>query len=273
MSEFSQIGDKILNETLALFQTWGITVSETRPESGELVVQNAEGQTALISLIHLVEHYYETRDENAVNHFVNTIVASLASHDSIAWKSARESIYYSLHPAFTKCDPPFAREVTGYCLRHYILDTPGSNIWITQAMLDEWGVNEDEVNRRAMENGDRLLAKTELEIDRVEGCALGSFLVSDASLKAALLLAPSFKAWASPHFGWSLYAVMPNKNLCSFFKKSDYPALKDFISRFVATYYKDLRPVSPELLEFGDQGVNGVCSWMERNGYLITFDE
>ena len=34
MSEFSQIGDKILNETLALFQTRGITVSETRPESG-----------------------------------------------------------------------------------------------------------------------------------------------------------------------------------------------------------------------------------------------
>ncbi|WP_298030066.1 hypothetical protein [uncultured Desulfovibrio sp.] len=65
---------------------------------------------------------------------------------------------------------------------------------------------------------------------------------------------------------------MPNKNLCSFFKKSDYPALKDFISRFVATYYKKLRHVSPELLEFGEQCVNG-GSWVESNGYLITFDE
>lgn len=272
MSEFSQIGDRILNEVLELFQLRGLEVREMRPENGELVVRNAGGRIAVVNLIHLVEYYYETRDENAVGHFVDSVAASLTPRDAVAWEAARKNIYYSLHPTFTESDPPFAREVTAYCARHYILDTPDANIWITPNMLEEWGVSEEAVNRQALENGDRLLAGTELDIDNIKGCALGSFHVRDVSLKAALLLAPSFKDKVSPHFGWPVYAVIPNKRLCCFFRKSDYPALKSFISNFVGTYYEESQHVSPELLEFGPHGISSVCTWLKKGNYIMEFD-
>lgn len=272
MSEFSQIGDRILQETLTLFQAHSIEVREMHPESGELVVQNSAGISARVNLINLVEHYYQTRDKNAVTHFVTTIVASLTSGNTVTWETASKNIYYSMHHRFVETVPPFAQEVTGYCVSHYILDTPDKNIWITQNMLDQWGVSEEAVRQQAKNNGDRLLAETPLNIDKIRSCALGSFHIHDETLKAALLLAPSFKAKVSPHFGWPLYVVMPNKRLCSFFKKSDYPVLKSFISQFVGTYYKEPQRISPELMEFSDHGVRTVCAWLKKCNYIIEFD-
>lgn len=272
MSEFSQIGDKVLEQVLALFQARGIDVCEMLPHEGALVVKNAAGKSAQVSLVHLVNHYYRTRDDSALTHFADTIATSLKQGDAMAWEEARHNIYCSLHHAFTEMHPPFAKEFSAYSVRHYIVDMPDKTQWITQKLLDCWGVSEDMVQRQALENGDSLLAQTDLDIKKVNGCMLGSFHVQDASLKAALLLAPSFKAKVSPLFGWPLYVVVPNKRLCSFFKKSDYPALKPVISHFVGTNYDEPKRVSPELLEMDDTGVRTVCTWLLRSGYLMEFE-
>ncbi|MDL2269686.1 hypothetical protein LJC71_05185 [Desulfosarcina sp. OttesenSCG-928-A07] len=272
MSEFNNIGNMILHEFIRQVQEQGLEVSGQHPETGQISLKNADGQTVLVSLLNLVDYYYTSRDENAVNDFVRKVVSVLRPQKTPDWDKARSRVYVSLYPWDSKKRPPLAKEVADYCGRFFILDTPETALWITPAMLTEWKITEAALEAEALANGDALLAATDLEVARLDGRALGSFKLRDRTLNAALLMAPSLKDKVRERFGWPLYAVIPNKTTCRFFGPDDFSYFEQNLAEFVADEYDNPRRITPELLEFNDGGIRPICTWVKRMGYIMKFD-
>lgn len=272
MNEFNEISGRVFEEFRRQAQKQGLSIDEIDEENGQIRVPNAEGQVMLIRLDNLIQYYQETGDKNAVRDFVAKIVVMAKPQEDPGWAEAKGSVYISLCPHNTKPENPLAQDATNYSRRYFILDTPTQAAWITPDMLEKWGISLEELERQALENGDSLLAETELEIGYVEGHPLGSFKVHDRTLNAALLLAPSLKSKVRKDFGWPIYAVIPNKVTCYFFSQEHYGYFRECMSNFVADKYEGLRGVSPELLELNDSGIRSVCSWMKRLGYVMEFD-
>ena len=278
MSEFNTIGNIILRDFIHQVEKQGLTVGEMLPETGQLSVRNADGQSMLVSLINLVDYYYRSRDQNAVGDFVANVVATLTSQKTPGWEEAKNSVYVSLYPSVSlhssdaAMEPPFAKEIADYCSRYFILDMPSRAMWVTPGILEEWDISEAVLERQTLANGDSLLGGTDLMLDRIEGRPLGSFGLRDRTLNAALLLAPGLKNKVLKQFGWPLYAVIPNKITCCFFGQADFDFFIGRLGSFVANAYENQRHITPELLEFSDAGIKPICTWVKRMGHIIKFD-
>ena len=246
---------------------YGLELVEIRSEDGGLVIRSASGAAALINLANVTEYYTRTGDEKALDDFVARIAAALTQDDLPDWKDAREHIYYALHPRTNdEVQPPLARDVTPYCVSHLILESPTRNEWITPKMLERWGVTEEEARQTAEKNGERLLEETKFSVESLDdGIPIGHFDLEDETLNAALLLAPSLGERVGPHFGWPLYAVIPNKRRFCLFRKEDFEQLQERIIHFVIRNYDDNKFLSPELLEIGPGGIRSVGAWVEAD--------
>lgn len=148
--------------------------------------------------------------------------------------------------------------MTEYSIRYLILETPKRNIWVTPEMLEKWDVTEEDARQAAAENGDRLLAETELVVQEGSQGTIGYFALEDETLNAALLFAPSFGERVGERFGWPLYAVIPTSWRFCVFSTEDHETLEDNIRDFVENFYDDSRRVTPELLQIGPSGIRAV---------------
>ena len=140
-------------------------------------------------------------------------------------------------------------------------------------MLEKWGVTPEELRSKALENGDRLLAGTAIEIGEVEGHPLGTFRTEDRNLTAACLFAPGMKNKVENDFGWPIYFIFPDKIPCHFFGKEHYDYFLPRMGNLVAEKFNSSRRISPELMEFGDDGVKAIRSWAQHGDYIVSFDE
>lgn len=258
----------VLETVLEKLPEYGLELVEIRSEDGGLVIRAASGATALISLVNVTEYYARTGDEEALDDFVARIAAALTQDDLPDWEDARGHVYYALHPRTNdEVQPPLARQVTPYCVSHLILESPRQNMWITPKMLESWGVTEEEARQVAVENGERLLEETKFSVESLDdGISIGHFDLEDETLNAALLLAPSLGERVGSHFGWPLYAVIPNKRRFCLFSKKDFEQLQERIIHFVIRNYDDNKFLSPELLEIGPGGIRSVGAWVEADG-------
>lgn len=271
--EFQEVINMIFQEFYQQALAAEINITGQDQETGGFYVLNAAGETMLVRLDNLLNYYWETRDENAVADFVAKIKAMTLPEEDPAWEEAKDNIFISLYPNDSEVRSPYAKDVTGYFNRFYVLDTPTRQIWILTELADKWGVAEEKLEEQAMKNGERLLSTVSLEIGDVEGHPLGSFRVEDRNLTAACLFAPGIKAKVSKDFGWPIYAVFPDKITCYFFGKDHFAYFNERIGGLVAEKYASSRKVTPELLEFSDQGIKPLCSWTNQGGYVVRFEE
>ena len=250
----------VLETVLEKLPKYGLELVEIRSEDGGLVIRSASGAAALINLANVTEYYTRTGDEKALDDFVARIAAALTQDELPDWKDAREHIYYAMHPRTDdEVQPPLARQVTPYCVSHLILESPTRNEWITPKMLERWGVTEEEARQTAEKNGERLLEETKFSVESLDdGIPIGQFDLEDETLNAALRLAPSLGERVGPHFGWPLYAVIPNKRRFCLFRKEDFEQLQERIIHFVIRNYDDNKFLSPELLQVGPSGIRAV---------------
>lgn len=264
----NEVNPHVLEVVLAKLPEYGLELVETQLDENSLVIRSAAGPLARISLANVTEYYAETGDEQAMENYVAAIAGSLAQCDSLpGWEEARGHIHNALCPRMAEEDAlPFSVGLTPCCARHLILETPSSNLCLVPDMLEQWGITEEDARQAADENGDRLLAETELVVQGGEQGSIGYFALEDETLNAALLLAPSLGKRVAPHFGWPLYAVIPNTRRFCVVSKDDFGALGENIRDFVAHFYEDSKCVTPELLEVGPDGIHAV-------GVLVDVDE
>ena len=278
MENYNEIKASITQECIEKFQTQGISFCGIDEESGGLKLADATGHNVIVNLQNLIEYYITSEDENSVDDFVSKIIEAINPTRKISkWDEVKSDIFISLYPDQTNDRRPFAKNITAYCYRHFIVDTPNNSMCIMDDMPKDWGVTEDDLEKQAFENANNLLADTFIEIGNVEGHPLGSFNgnkqgVRDRTIVGALLLAPDLKKKISKDFGWPVYAILPDKVTCYFFSKEHYDYFEPRIGKLVAEKYKGTRHITPELLEFSDNGVKAICSWTEQMGYIIKFD-
>lgn len=254
--------DQVLQIVVEKLPEYGLELVKQASATG-LIVRSPSGKSAMINLENVAEHYAETGDDEALDDFVAHVAAALNPEGSScgvpdSWEEAREHIYYAMRPYDAERLPAFYDNLTEYCIRYLILETDRMNMWLTPEMLENWDVTEEDVRQAADENGDRLLAETELVVQEGSQGAIGYFALEDESLNAALLFAPSFGERAGERFGWPLYAVMPNSWRFCVFSKKDYSTLEENIRDFVEHFYDDSKCVTPELLEVGPGGISPV---------------
>lgn len=249
----------VLQAVLAKLPEYGLELVETRPDENSLVIRSASGTVAQISLASVTEYYVETGDEKAPANFVACIAEALTQDGPPDWEEARRHIHNAMCPRMPEEESlPFSVGLTPHSARHFILETPSNNFCLTPNMLEQWGITEEAARQAADENGDRLLAGTELVVQEGEQGSIGYFALEDETLNAALLLAPSFGKRVGERFGWPLYAIIPNTRRFCIFSKDYFEAGEESIREFVEKFYNDSKCVTPELLEVGPDGIRAV---------------
>lgn len=263
----TEFDPNVLQIVLKKLPEYGLELVE-QPSATSLFVGSASGRAANINLETVAGYYAETGNEDVLDDFLSQVAAALnpersGSMQIGSWEEARGHIYYALRPRMEDDEenPPFWDALTPYCVRYLILESPVSNEWLSPAMLEKWGVTEEDARQAADANGDRLLAETELVVQEGEQGAIGFFDLEDETLNAALLLAPSFGERVGPRFGWPLYAVIPASWRFCVFSKDDLGSLGENIRDFVVHFYEDSRCVTPELLEVGPEGIRAAGDW------------
>ena len=250
---------QVLHAVLEKLPDYGLELVETRPDENSLVIRAASGTVAQISLASLTEYYAETGDEKAPATFVACIAEALTQDGPPDWEEARGHIHHAMCPRMPEEEAlPFSVGLTPHSARHFILETPSNNFCLTPNMLEQWGITEEDARQAADENGDRLLAETELVVQEGNQGVIGYFALADETLNAALLLAPSFGARVRERFGWPLYAIIPNTRRFCIFSKDYFEAGEESIREFVEKFYNDSKCVTPELLEVGPDGIHAV---------------
>lgn len=258
----NELDPRVLQIVLEKLPEYGLKLV-SQPSATSLHVSSPSHKSAMINLENVAEHYAETGDEEVLEDFVSQVAAALNPEGSgnmepDSWEEARGHIYYAMRPYDVETLPEIYDNVTEYSIRYLILETPKRNIWVTPEMLEKWDVTEEEARQVAAENGDRLLAETELVVQEGSQGAIGYFDLEDETLNAALLFAPSFGERVGERFGWPLYAVMPTSWRFCVFSTEDYETLEDNIRDFVENFYDDSRCVTPELLQVGPGGIRAV---------------
>jgi hypothetical protein len=274
MDSSQEMVNYIFEEFFRIAEVEGIIITGMDQETGAIYIPNAEGQTLSVRLDNLIDYYFNTQDENAVADFVAKIKAMTLPQEDPAWEEAKKKIFISLYPNQSEVRSPYAKDITPWFNKFYVLDTPVQMQWILPELAEKWGVTEDDLEKQAMENADRLLAETEIEIGDVDGQGhlLGSFRVQDRNLTAACLFAPKMKEKLSEKFGWPLYVVFPDKITCYFFGKDHFDYFEPRIGGMVTDHYEGARAITPELLEFSDDGIKTLCTWSKQDGYVVKFD-
>lgn len=275
MNDYQTIVNYIYNEFFRIAEEESINITGMDQETGAIYIPNAQGETLAVRLDNLIDYYCNSQDENAVSDFVAKIKAMTQPQEDPTWEEAKEQIFISLYPNSSEYRSAYAQDVTGYFNRFYVLDTPSQMQWILPELVEKWGVTADNLERQAMENAARLMEDVSIEIGDVdgEGHLLGSFRVQDRNLTAACLFAPGMKEKVSQHFGWPIYVVFPDKITCYFFGKEHYDYFESHIGNLVASKYEGARMVTPELMEFSDEGIRSICIWTMQGGHIIRFEE
>lgn len=271
MENVQEIVNAIYNQFYAKAQAVGIIFSGYDPETGIFYIPASDGSTAQIRLDNLIDYYMRSGDENAVDDFVLKIKAAVGAKEDPTWEEAKDSIYLSPCHHDSLMDNPYAREITGYFSTIYVIDTPEASIRILPSLVEKWGVTPEDLERHALENGARLLAGVDIEIGNIDGHPLGSFRVEDRNLTAACLFAPGMKEKVSQDFGWPLYVVFPDKITCYFFGEEHFDYFMERIGNLVSEKYAGTRCISPELMEFSDEGVKPLQSWTKHGDYIVSF--
>lgn len=126
---------------------------------------------------------------------------------------------------------------------------------VSPPQLKRWGISLDEAQRFALENMDRLLAETEIEVDEVRGAQLG-MLATHSAFKASLLLAPSLRARVIDTLGWPLLAVAPCRDFAYLFTDRD--LLGPMAKTVVREHSDGAYPLSTEVLRIDDDGITAI---------------
>lgn len=249
----------------------GIVFSRYDEETGVFYIPTSGGTMAEVRLDNLIDYYWKTRDENAVSDFVRKIKDAVTESEDPSWEEARDNIYISPANNENLADNPYSTPVTAYFSKIYVVDTPDASIRIYPHLAAKWGVTEDDIEKQALANGARLLESVDVEVGDVDGKGhmLGSFAVPDRNLTGACLFAPGMKEKVSALVGWPIYVVFPNKISCYFLGADHFGFFEENIGRLVVDMYSDGRPITPELLEFSDDGIKPLCSWMQGPGSII----
>lgn len=225
------------------------------------------GQTVTVSLDNIRRNYDRDGDADAIARFVEKIDTDFFAETPF-WDDVRPFIRYSLEPSDyeTGFDDVLFTTITDDLNQVFVhTSADGSRItWINESMLDDWGVTRDQIAQQAEENMATIVAETKLEIEDIDGNPLGMISTEETTFKASLILSPAFRDLVSPTHGWPVYVVVPSRDFAYVIRNDN----RDFLVRLGGVVVKEYRnsghPVTKDVLEISDDGINAIATYPEH---------
>lgn len=234
----------------------GVAIRRTLPD-GRVVVEYA-GAEVTVSLENLERNANRDKNPAAVKNLVAAIVSSQS--DLPPWRTAERGIRISAERADADFGDSLHRPVTDTVEAVLVyVDARESRItWLTPSLLEKWGVKPSQAWSVAGNNMSTLLLATAIKVEPIDGMKLGMF-DSDSAFKASFILSPNFKAAVAPNVGWPVFVVVPCRDFAYFF------SAKELIPRVGSTVVSEYKasgyPLTPDVLEVSDEGIEAIATF------------
>ncbi len=226
-------------------------------DTGLIYIKQGE-LTLKVSLDNLRRDFARDQDKSIINDFVNTLI-SYSIELPTTWVEAKDDIYMSLFPNDYDFKDFIHEKVTDEISKICVHSGNDKYSWITKEDIGKWNISESELDKQASINADKLLAITEIKYDTIDNRKLGLINVDHATLKAALLFAPTMKDKIEEVIGFPFYAVIPVRDFCYIFSENDFDFFSKRIGSIVVNEYKNSGyPITTELLKFSNDGIEAV---------------
>jgi hypothetical protein len=248
--------DLVFNKFKSQIESKGMKIDSV-DETGLIYISKGE-LTLKISLDNARKNYERDKDETHISDLVQTL-DSYSIEIPKDWAIAKEDIYISFFPNDFAFNDFIDKEITEEFSKVYVHSGNDKLSWITKQDIVNWKITENELDRQANKNADKLLSQTPVSFDTIENRKLGLIEVEHTSLKGALLFAPSMKEKVKADFGFPFYAVLPVRDFCYIFSEKDFEFFSTRIGKIVVDEYKQSGyPITTELLKFTNNGVEAV---------------
>ena len=135
--------------------------------------------------------------------------------------------------------------------------------FISETTIDRWALGSAGAWSESAKQMDALLSKAPLEIEEVAGSKLG-MLATHSVFKASLIAAPGLRRHVEPALGWPVQAVVPCRDFVYLFRQDDQELLGRLGAVVLREYETSPYPLSPEVLEISDSGIEALGSFGAR---------
>ena len=196
-------------------------------------------------------------DPDAIRRFVDDVFDAFPPNPP-PWIEASKLLLFSAEHAYQDFGDAIASPVSDEVCRVLTLtDQAETKItFVTPKICDDWGVTVEEANQAATRNQDRLLDGIQLQVEEIEGDALGMIPVN-SPYKASVIFAGTFKEMVEPILGWPVLAVLPCRDFI-YVVKNDSPLLGKMGSVVVNEFQKSGYPITTEVLRITDDGIEAI---------------
>jgi hypothetical protein len=248
--------DFVFEEFKTQIESKGMKIDSV-DEAGLIFISQGE-LTLKISLDNVRRNYERDEDVSHISDLVQTLIPYSVELPP-NWIEAKDEIYISLFPNDHDFQDFLNKKITDEFSKVYVYCWQDKLTWITIDNLKKWEITESELENQANSNADKLLEKTVITFDTIENRKLGLIEVEDATLKGALLFAPTMKEKVRKDFGFPFFAVIPVRDFCYIFSEKDFDFFSSRIGKVVVDEYKQSGyPITTEILKFTDKGVEAV---------------
>jgi hypothetical protein len=224
-------------------------------EDGQYEFRQGSGASA-ISLENLSREFDRDRDPGRVRRFVDSILTAPVIP---SWADARKGLTFAIEPADHDFGDTVREPVSDSVFRILVyLNEQGNQLmWVSDGLLKQWGQTRAAAEEVAANNLAELLRNAPLVLDELDGRTYGTFAIR-SPFKAALPLAPNFRAVVGAKLGWPLYALIPSRDFVYVFAEKDQPLL-GVLGRAAAEEFENgAYPVSRDVFRLSDEGLAAV---------------
>lgn len=235
-------------------------------DDGRYVVQ-IHSRTAVVNLDNIRRDFSRDHDSDAIVQFVTQLSADPIG-DFPDWATVKPFVRYSLESA--ECEGVYGdairESVSEKLVRVFVYTSPDGSLieLIMLSMLHAWRITLGELAAVATANMNELIGRAVLDIEEVDGVKLGMISTEDTSFKASFILSKCFRELVTAQFGWPVYVVVPTRDFVYVLSRMN----RDFLGRLggavLREYERSGYPITPDVLEVGDHGVNAIGSFASR---------
>ncbi len=130
-------------------------------------------------------------------------------------------------------------------------------IWLTPALIADWGQSVATLRQVAARNLADLLAASEFHAELLEAHKLGLF-ATDSAFKASFLFSPNLRATVETEMGWPVFMVVPCRDFAYVLREVDIDLLPHVGRIVVREFSQSPYPISMEVFRVSDDGIEAV---------------
>lgn len=228
-------------------------VSFVRDSKDEYTIE-LDGWKVSANLINVRRNAERDQNVDTIKRFVDHVLAISPSYRP-PWSEASKLLFFSAESADQEFGDAITSAVTSEVRRVLTLtDKDETKItWVSSRMCDDWGVTIEQASSAAAANQDRLLDGIQVQIDDIDGNALGMIPI-DSPYKASVIFARKFKELIEPVLSWPVLAVIPCRDFI--YVVGDNSPLVEKIGAVVVDEFRNSGyPITTEVLRISDEGI------------------